>query len=68
MGYWVAFQVSTMTSTIRYKSNFRMGNIILRRVLMIPYEMLLMSHLRNIRSIALLGSDRGRVGGLGDSL
>ena len=58
----------TMTSSVMYKSNFRMGNMILRRVLMIPCEILLMYHLSNTRSIDLLGSGRGKVGGLGGSL
>ena len=35
---------------------------------MIPCEMFLRDHLRNTRRIALLGSGRGRVGGLGDEL
>ena len=33
-----------------------------------PCEIFLRDHLSNTRSIALLGSVRGRVGGLGDAL
>ena len=57
-------QVKTMMSSVMYKSKFRMVKMILRRVLVIPCEMFLRSHLRNTRSIALLGSGRGRVCGL----
>ena len=37
MGYWVAGQMRNMTSSVMYKSNFRMGNMILRRFIMITY-------------------------------
>ena len=57
-----------MMSSILYNSKFRMGIVILRMVLMIPYEMFFRSHLRNTSSIVLLVSVRGRIGGLGDSL
>ena len=33
MGYWVTGQIRTMTSSVMYKSKFRMGDMILRRVL-----------------------------------
>ena len=68
MGYCMAVQVGTILSTVMYKSGLRMGKEILRRVLMVPCEMLLGDHLSNTRSIALLGSGRVRVGGLGDAL
>ena len=35
---------------------------------MLPWEMLLIDHLRKTRSIDLLDSGRVRVGGLGDEL
>ena len=35
---------------------------------MMPCEMFLGDHLRNTRSISMLGSVRGRVVGLGDAL
>ena len=35
---------------------------------MIPCEVLLRYHLSNARTIAVLGSGRGRVGDLGDAL
>ena len=57
-----------MIISIMYKSKFRMGNMILRRVIMIPCEMFFWDHLRNTRIISLIGSGRGRVGGLGDVL
>ena len=57
----MVFQVRAMSSIVMYKSKFNMGGIILIRVLIIPFEMLLRSHLRNTRSIDLLGSCRGRV-------
>ena len=41
---------------------------ILRRVLMMPCEVLLRAHLGSSRSIDLLDSGRGRVGGVGDEL
>ena len=57
-----------MMSSVTQNSKFNMGDMILRRVLMIPCEILFREHLRNISSIALLGSGRGRVGCPGDSL
>ena len=45
-----------MGISIIYKSKLRMGVTILRRVLMITYEMLLRSHLSINRIIALLGN------------
>ena len=65
IGYWVAGQVRNMMSRVMYKSKFMMGNMILRRVLMIPCGIFLRDHVRNIRRIALIGICRGRVGGLG---
>ena len=53
-------------SSVIYKSKFSMGNVILSRDLMIPYEMFLRDHSSNTRIIAFLGIDRGRVGGLRD--
>ena len=61
-------QVRTMMSSVMYKSNFSMGGMILRWIFMIPCDMFLGTHLMNTSSIYLLGSSRGRVGGLGDSL
>ena len=57
-----------MSISVMHKSKFRVGNIILKRVIMIPCEILLRSHLRNTRIIALLDIGRVRVGGLGDVL
>ena len=68
MRYWVAGQVRNITSRIIYNSKFRTGNTILRKFLMIPCEMFLRYHLRNTRIIALLGSGRGRVGDLRDTI
>ena len=45
-----------------------MVNMILKKVLMISCEVFLRDHLRNTRSIALIGSSRGRVGDIGDAL
>ena len=45
-----------------------MGNMILRRVLMIPCETLLRTNSRNESGIDLLVSGRGRFGGLEDKL
>ena len=68
MEYWVSVQVSTMSSSVIYKSKFRMGYITLSGVLMIPCEILLRSHFRNTRSIDIIVSGRGVVYGLGDAL
>ena len=68
MGYWVVVQGRTTRNIVMYKSKFRMGDMILRRVLMIPCGVLLRSHLRNKRRIYVLGSGRGRVDGLGKAL
>ena len=45
-----------------------MGDMIIRRVLMMPCEMFLRNHLRNTRIIVILDSVRGIYGGLGDVL
>ena len=68
MGYWIAGQVRTMMRSVMQKSDFRMGENILRRVLVIPCVVFFRDHLRSVRSIFLLGSGRGRVDGLGDAL
>ena len=68
MGYWLAGQVGIIMSGVMHKSKFRMGDMILSRVLMIPYEIFFREHLRNTRRIYMLGSGRGRVDGLGDAL
>ena len=66
MGYCISVQVRTMMRSVMCKSSLRMGENILRRFLMMPYAVLLSSHLSTDRSISLLGSDRGRVDGIGD--
>ena len=68
VGYWMAGQVRTMMSSVMYKSKLKMGEKILRRVLMMPCEMFLREHLSNTRIIDLIGNVRGRVDGLGDTL
>ena len=68
MGYWIAGQVRTMMRSVMQKSDLRMGENILRRVLMMPCEVFFRDHLRSARSIALLGSGRGVVDGLGDTI
>ena len=68
VGYWVAGQARAMMSRVMYKSNFIIGNMIIRKVFMIPCDMFLRSHLINTRSISILRSGRGRVCGLGDEL
>ena len=54
MGYWVAGQVRTMSRSVIYKSKFRRGDMILRRVLMIPCETILRSYLNNTRRVSLI--------------
>ena len=49
-------------------SNLSMGENILRRVLVISCEVLLRAHLRSANIIALIGSGRVRVDGLGDEI
>ena len=46
--------MGTIRSSVMYKIRFRMGDTFLRRVLMIPCEVLLRDRLSNTRSIALL--------------
>ena len=65
MGYWVAIQVSTMRSNFMLKSKFRMGDMNLRKVLIISCGVLLRDHLRNTRNISLLVSGRGIFDDLG---
>ena len=57
-----------MRISVIYKGKFRMGDMTLRRFLMIPCEILLRSHLSYTSIIYLLGSGRGRVDDLGYSL
>ena len=68
MGYWIAGQVSAMMRSVMCKSNLRMGENILRRVLMMLCAVFFRAHLRSARSIALLGSGRGVVDGPGDTI
>ena len=58
----------TMRISFMYKSKFRIGDMNLWRVLIIPSEMFLIEQFRNTKIISLLGSVRGRVDGIGDSL
>ena len=57
-----------MSSSFMYKINFRMGDMVLRGVLMITCEVFLRYHFVNTRSITLLGSGRGGVDGLGGEI
>ena len=50
------------------KNKLIMGEMTLRRILMIPCDMFWRTHLRNIRSIDLLGSSRGIVDSHGDAI
>ena len=68
MGYWIAGQVRDITRSVIWKSKLRMGENLLRRVLMIPRAVFLRAYLRITRSIYLLDSGRGRVDGPGDEL
>ena len=67
MGYSVEGQVITMMISVIYKSKSRTGNMILRRVLIIIYEMLLRSNFRSTIIISLLVSGRGIVDGRADA-
>ena len=58
----------TMKSSVMYKNKFMMGDITLRRLLMIPCDMFLRDHWSNTRSIDMLGSVRVRVDSIGDKL
>ena len=64
----MAVQVSTMMSSVMYKSKLKMGGGVLIRVLMFPCEVYLRAHLSNSRGIALVFSGKGGVGVLGDAL
>ena len=68
MGHWIAGQLRNMMRIVMCKSNLRMGENILTRVLMMLCEVFLRAHLRIARSISLLVSGRGRVDGLGGAL
>ena len=54
MRYWVEVQARTTRISIMYKSKFRMGEMRIRRFLMITCEVLLRVNLRNTRIIALI--------------
>ena len=68
MGYCMVVQVRTMMGSVMYKSDFRIGKMILSRVLVMPCSMLLRAQLRNTSSIPLYRIVRGRVGDLGYAL
>ena len=68
MGYWVANQARNMMSSVMLNSKFSMGKMILRRVLVMPCEILLRNQLSGTSSIALIGSVRGTASDLGDTL
>ena len=68
MGYWMTGQVRTTMSSLIYTSKFRMGDMILSRIIMITREMFLRTNFSNTIRIAVLDSGRDRVGGLGDLL
>ena len=55
-------------SSVMCKINFRVGENILRRVLIMPCVVFLRDHLMSARVIALIGSGRGRFDDLGDAL
>ena len=58
----------TTMSGVICKNKSRMGDTTLRRILMIPCDILWNNQLKSIRSIAILGNSRGRVDGRGDTL
>ena len=58
----------TMRISFMYKSKCRIGGMNLGRVLIIPCEMFLIEQFRNTIIISLLGSVRGRVDDIGDSI
>ena len=68
MGYWVVGHMRTMTSSVMYKSQFRMGDMTRRRVFMITCEMLFNVHFRSTKIISLLFSGRGRFDGIGNAI
>ena len=68
MGYWVLVQVRTISSSVLYKSKFRMGDMTLRRFVMIPCEMLFRYQLRSNSIIDIIVSVSDRVDDLGDAL
>ena len=58
--------MDTARIIVVYRSKFRMGDMTLRRLLMITCYMFLRSYLRSTNIISLIDSDRGGVYGLGD--
>ena len=68
MGYWMVVHVRTISSSLIYNGDFRMGDMVLRRDLIMQCEMLLISNLRNISRIDIIVSGRVRIGDLGDVL
>ena len=55
MGYWVAVQISTMRSSVIHKSKLRMGDMTLRRFLMISCEIFLRNNLISAIIIDIIG-------------
>ena len=68
MGHCVAGQVRTTRIDVMYKSKLGIGEITLRKVFMITYEMFLRDRLSSTMSIYMIGSGRDIVDGCGDLL
>ena len=63
MECWVVVQERTMRIIGMYNSKLRMGDMSLRRALIIPCHMLLREHFKSTRIVSLIGSGSGRVDG-----
>ena len=56
----MSVQVGTMRSSVMYKNKFIIGDMTLRKILMVPCEMFCSDYLSSIRSIAMICSSRVR--------
>ena len=68
MGYWMLVQVRTMRNIAMCKNKLRIWDMDLKRILMIPCEMFLRTHLISTSIIDLLVSSMGKFYGLGNTL
>ena len=68
MGYWMLVQVRTMRNIAMCKNKLRIWDMDLKRILMIPCEMFLRTHLISTSIIDLLVSSMGKFDGLGNTL
>ena len=68
MGYYMAGQLRTIRSSVICKNKSRIGDMTVRRVLMIPCKIFWRIQLKGISIIDFLGINRGGINGHGNAI